>query len=148
VLRKPSQQVSVYEKRLKSAAKAAPAPAADSTVHGRQADRDSGDDDPADPAADVLLRSLAVRKRYGDCSDMWLHRRLGDDSGFPRPIYIAGVRHWRLSDLLRWERAQAELPAPKPRVLEHRDAAMVALAEKRAEQKRRKVAQAETAHGS
>src|SRR4051794_33108266 len=47
--------------------------------HGdrRGRDRDSGDDAPAD----VLLRAVQVRKRYGDCSDMWIHRRLTDASG-------------------------------------------------------------------
>jgi len=111
-------------------------------AHRRQ-DRASGDDD--DPAADVLLRAVQVRKRYGDCSDMWLSRRLHDDSGFPKPVYIAGLRHWRLSDLVRWENAQAELPAPQPRILEQRDKALEALEEKRAEQKRKKAEQAETA---
>jgi hypothetical protein len=118
---------------------AGPAPAAAPstfTVPERQGDRrdsDSGDDD---PAADVLLRALQVRKRYGDCSDMWLHRRLHDDSGFPKPVYVGPVRYWRLSDLLAWERAQAERPTPKPRILKHHDAALAALADKRAEQKR------------
>jgi len=91
--------------------------------------RDSGGDSAAD---DVLLRSPAVRQRYR-CSDMWIHRRLKDASGFPRPIYIAGIRHWRLSDLLAWEAAQAEQPVPKPRILEHHDHALAALAQKRAE---------------
>jgi len=109
--------------------------------HGDRHDSDSGDDDPAD---DVLLRSPAVRQRYR-CSDMWIYRRLTDASGFPKPIYIAGIRHWRLSELVAWERAQAELPVPKPRILEHHDRALAALAEKRAEERRKKAEQAETA---
>jgi hypothetical protein len=100
------------------------------------------DDD--DPAADVLLRSPAVRQRYC-CSDMWIHRRLNDASGFPKPLYIAGLRHWHLHDLLAWERAQAKRPVPKPRILEQHDAALEALAEKRTEQKRRKAEQAAAA---
>jgi predicted DNA-binding transcriptional regulator AlpA len=88
-------------------------------------------------ADDILLRSPAVRQRYR-CSDMWIHRRLTDASGFPRPIYIAGIRHWRLSELVAWETAQAERPTPKPRILEHRDRALAVLSGKRAEQKRRK----------
>jgi hypothetical protein len=130
-------------------AAANPAPAVAPSIftmperHGERRDSDSGDDD---PAADVLLRALQVRKRYGDCSDMWLHRRLHDDSGFPKPVYVGPVRYWRLSDLLAWERAQAERPTPKPRILKHHDAALAALADKRAEQKRRKAEQAEPAH--
>jgi hypothetical protein len=42
-----------------------------------------------------------------------------------------------LSDQLAWEHAQAELPVPKPRILQHHKAALEALAEKRAEQKRK-----------
>jgi hypothetical protein len=81
----------------------------------RQQDRGDGGDgddyrDEGDMTRDVLLRSGAVRRRYGNCSDMWLHRRLHDDSGFPGPIYIGRLRYWRLSDLLAWERAQANAP--------------------------------------
>jgi len=36
-------------------------------------------------------------------------------------------------DLLAWEAAQAEQPVPKPRILEHHDHALAALAQKRAE---------------
>ena len=54
---------------------------------------------------DILLRSAAVRSRYGNCSDMWLHRRLNDDFGFPKPIYLGRLRYWRLSDLIAWEKS-------------------------------------------
>lgn len=54
-----------------------------------------------------LIQASQVRARYGDVSDMWLHRRLHDDSNFPRPIYIAKRRYWRLADLVAWERACA-----------------------------------------
>jgi hypothetical protein len=37
-------------------------------------------------ADDRFCTSAYVRKRYGDVSDMWLWRRLHDDSGFPRPM--------------------------------------------------------------
>jgi predicted DNA-binding transcriptional regulator AlpA len=50
-----------------------------------------------------------VRARYGDVSDMWLHRRLRD-SDFPKPLVINGRRFWRISDLEAWE---AKLHAPK-----------------------------------
>ena len=56
---------------------------------------------------DIFLRSGAVRRRYGNASDMWLHRRLRDDSGFPQPIVIGYTRYWRLSDLEAWEKQRA-----------------------------------------
>jgi hypothetical protein len=132
----PSHQKKPKSGKPPAAGLPSAAPPSTFTTHQRHGDRHdngSGDDD---PAADVLLRALRVRKRYDDCSDMWLHRRLHDDSGFPKPVYVGSVRYWRLSDLLAWEHAQAERPTPKPRILEHRDAALAALADKRAKQKR------------
>jgi predicted DNA-binding transcriptional regulator AlpA len=61
---------------------------------------------PIDPAEDVFRTSAEVRHRYG-VSDMWIHRRLNDDSGFPQPIVINRRRFWKLSDFLAWERDQA-----------------------------------------
>ena len=58
--------------------------------------------------ADPYLNANQVKHRYGDCSDMWLHRRLHDDSGFPPPdLVVNGRRFWRLSSLVRWERQRA-----------------------------------------
>jgi len=51
-----------------------------------------------------------VKQRYGDASDMWVHRRLHDKSGFPQPVYICGRRFWRLADLVDWERNRAARP--------------------------------------
>ena len=49
-----------------------------------------------------------VRARYGNVSDMWLHRRLNNPaSGFPKPIYLGRQRYWRLADLIEWEIACA-----------------------------------------
>jgi predicted DNA-binding transcriptional regulator AlpA len=48
-----------------------------------------------------------VRARYADASDMWLWRRLNDDSGFPKPLEICGRRFWKLSALIAWERNRA-----------------------------------------
>jgi predicted DNA-binding transcriptional regulator AlpA len=59
------------------------------------------------PADDRYLTAKQVRARYGDVSDMWLWRRLKDDSRFPKPIEICRRRYWRLSDLLVWERSRA-----------------------------------------
>lgn len=65
---------------------------------------------------EVFLRSGEVRRRYANASEMWLHRRLRDDSEFPKPIRIERYRYWRLSDLQAWEamlseRAKAEVVA-------------------------------------
>ncbi len=56
-----------------------------------------------------LIQASQVRARYGGVSDMWLHRRLHDNSNFPKPIYITKRRYWRLADLVAWERACAAL---------------------------------------
>jgi hypothetical protein len=65
-------------------------------------------DTPADDSEDCFLTAVQVRQRYGNASDMWLWRRLRDDSEFPRPIQIRKRRYWKLSDLIMWERACAE----------------------------------------
>jgi predicted DNA-binding transcriptional regulator AlpA len=54
---------------------------------------------------DRFLPARQVCDRYG-VSEMWVWRRLKDDSGFPRPIMISGRRFWRLSELEEWEGAQ------------------------------------------
>jgi hypothetical protein len=56
---------------------------------------------------DVLMRTADLRKRYGDCSPMWIERRLSGDPTFPKPIYIAKRRFWRLADIVAWETAKA-----------------------------------------
>lgn len=53
---------------------------------------------------DNLIRTSDVRARYGGVSHMWVERRLADDPNFPRPVYIAKRRFWRLGDLVNWER--------------------------------------------
>src|SRR6266576_2451054 len=62
-------------------------------------------DTPADDSDDYFLSAVQVRQRYGNASDMWLWRRLRDDSEFPRPIEIRKRRYWKLSELIAWERA-------------------------------------------
>jgi hypothetical protein len=57
------------------------------------------------PEDDRYLTARQVRRRYGDASDMWLWRRLKDNSGF-KPIEISGRRFWKLSALFAWERSQ------------------------------------------
>jgi len=53
---------------------------------------------------ETLIPTAQVRARYGDVSDMWIYRRLADDPSFPRPLYIAKRRFWRLGELVAWER--------------------------------------------
>jgi hypothetical protein len=59
----------------------------------------------------IFLNSRQVKERYANASDMWIFRRLHDDSGFPEPIYVRGRRFWRLADLIKWERG---VPKPRP----------------------------------
>ena len=61
----------------------------------------------------VLIPAAKVRARYGDCSHMWIERRLKDDSGFPRPRYIGRLRFWLLEELEAWERALATKSKPE-----------------------------------
>jgi predicted DNA-binding transcriptional regulator AlpA len=51
-----------------------------------------------------FITGSQLRARYGGKSRMWLHRAL--TKGFPAPVYLGtGVRHWRIADVLKWERA-------------------------------------------
>ncbi|MBR0796105.1 hypothetical protein JQ615_11965 [Bradyrhizobium jicamae] len=61
---------------------------------------------------DSLIPTSDVRARYGGRSHMWIERRLKDDPTFPRPIYIARMRYWRLAELIAWERAKAAAERP------------------------------------
>jgi predicted DNA-binding transcriptional regulator AlpA len=63
------------------------------------------------PEADRFLTSRQVRRRYGDSSDMWLWRRLSDQSGFPQPFSISGRRFWKLNELIAWERGHRAVAA-------------------------------------
>jgi hypothetical protein len=64
----------------------------------------------SDPVDDCFLTAKQTRMRYGDASDMWLWRRVHDDSGFPKPMLVNKRRLWRLSDLISWECARASEP--------------------------------------
>jgi predicted DNA-binding transcriptional regulator AlpA len=59
-----------------------------------------------------LISASDVRRRYGGVSQMWIHRRLLDGSGFPRPVYIGALRFWRISELVAWEKT---LPRANPK---------------------------------
>ena len=63
--------------------------------------------DPINPADEMFLPAKQLRERY-QVSDMWLHRRLHDESGFPKPLVINKRRFWKLADLRAWEMRQGE----------------------------------------
>ena len=60
-----------------------------------------------DECLERYLSSKQVRDRYANASQMWLHRRLHDSSGFPLPMLICGRRFWKLSELTAWELSRA-----------------------------------------
>jgi hypothetical protein len=60
-----------------------------------------------DKQPEVFLRTIAVRQRYGNASHMFIERRLANDPTFPRPHFFGRMRFWKLSDLEKWEKAQA-----------------------------------------
>ncbi|MDR3484199.1 MAG: hypothetical protein P4M05_04725 [Bradyrhizobium sp.] len=61
---------------------------------------------------ETYLKTNQVRERYGNCSAMWIERRM-KDSGFPQPVYFGVLRFWRVSDLVVWDAEQIKA-APKP----------------------------------
>lgn len=63
-----------------------------------------------DPNA--LIPTAQLRARYGGVSHMWVERRLKDDPDFPRPLYIAKRRFWRVGELCVWERTVAARRQP------------------------------------
>jgi hypothetical protein len=62
---------------------------------------------------ETLLNSGQVRQFFGDVSEMWIHRRERDGSGFPRARRIANRKYWLLGELKRWRDA-----APRFRVVD------------------------------
>ena len=56
------------------------------------------------------LSARKTRARYGDVSDMTLHR-WRRHKNFPAPTYLSGRRYWRERELIRWEREQQALKA-------------------------------------
>jgi hypothetical protein len=66
-----------------------------------------------DPASDSLLTATMLKRRWGDCSDMLLHRRTHDDPDFPPWLDMHGRKFMRLSQVLRYEWILAERAAAK-----------------------------------
>ena len=65
------------------------------------------------PVDEVYLKTTQVRQRYGNCSEMWIIRRI-KDAGFQTPVYFGHLRFWRESDLREWERKQIAAPKARP----------------------------------
>lgn len=60
---------------------------------------------------EIYLTSAQVRARYGNRSQMWIHRRLNNPaSTFPRPHRLGGgrLRYWLLSELREWEKEKTK----------------------------------------
>jgi len=63
---------------------------------------------------ETLISAKQVCERFGGVSTMWLTRRLANPAyNFPRPLYIAKRRFWRVAELTAWELQQAK-SAPPP----------------------------------
>jgi predicted DNA-binding transcriptional regulator AlpA len=69
----------------------------------------------AQSQTETYLKMRQLRERYS-CSHMFIERRLVNDPTFPRPIYLGPHRAWKLTELEKWEAAQATRDkAQKPR---------------------------------
>lgn len=56
--------------------------------------------------SETYLGIAKVEERYDvDRTTVWRWCRAGT---FPRPLYLSGLRRWRLSDLEAWERDRLE----------------------------------------
>ena len=60
---------------------------------------------------ETLLDGIKTRDRYGGKSHMWLKRQM-KRTGFPAPIYIGTIPHWKLGNLRRWENGLPTTPPP------------------------------------
>lgn len=60
----------------------------------------------------VYLTARQVCERYNRKSTVWLYRRVKNDENFPRPIFIAGQKYFRLAELEAYESDPARQVAP------------------------------------
>lgn len=81
---------------------------------------------------DTRLNCGQLKARFGGVSNMWIDRRLREAvDPLPTPIYIAGRRYWRLSEIQAWEARRAAVPRRNPKAAEH----LVAIRQKALEAK-------------
>jgi hypothetical protein len=58
---------------------------------------------------ETLINIGQLKKLLGGVSDMFIHRRLRDGSGFPAPdAVIANRRYWKLGRVREWRDAQSK----------------------------------------
>lgn len=69
---------------------------------------------PVPPGA-VWITAKQVCDRYGGRSQMWLWRKLHDDSNFPRATYFGRIQFFNVAELEGYERSCAASPPPKHR---------------------------------
>ena len=100
--RRPQDQTSPHERRLRTETSRPAALAATISTPQRQGDRASGDDD-----ADARL--LPVYCRFRDLVDAGIATnwpqllRMIDDQGFPTGIWLsANIRGWEVAEVRRW----------------------------------------------
>lgn len=60
---------------------------------------------------ETYLKTNQVCERYGNCSAMWIERRM-KDSDFPPPVHFGVLRFWRVSDLVAWDAEQIKVGRP------------------------------------
>ena len=63
-----------------------------------------------DPVATQFLTMAQLRQRWGDCSHMFIERKLKDDPTFPRPYRLGeGARPhrmWSIDEISAYERSR------------------------------------------
>ena len=65
---------------------------------------------------EIYLKINQVRERCGNCSAMWIERRMKDAVlPFPAPVSLGGsLRYWRLSEVVAWTAARIKAGPAKP----------------------------------
>jgi hypothetical protein len=60
---------------------------------------------PSRPVTKQFITTAQLRKRWGDCSHMFVERRLMSDPTFPKPVKLGGrLRLWDLDEVDSYER--------------------------------------------
>lgn len=71
---------------------------------------------PNQQTAKGYITSAMLRARWGNCSHMFIERRLKDDPAFPRPMKLGGssIRLWDEAEITAYERACVAARTPPP----------------------------------
>jgi hypothetical protein len=74
---------------------------------GSDDDSDDDDSDPPARADKIYLTAVQLRKRWGNCSHMFVERLLKSDPNMPRPVKLgARIRFFDLDAIERYERSK------------------------------------------